>query len=98
MRFRMIDSAKKQYTYWPKSTLLQMPRCIICAEKRRKVFQLCSACKPDDAKRTCLKSNAEMCFMCPAKSDCLAIRLVCPYCQTASEFSCGERSFPEEGQ
>ena len=73
MRFRMIDSAKKQYTYWPKSTLLQMPRCIICAEKRRKVFQLCSACKPDDAKRTCLKCHAEMCFMCPAKSDCLAI-------------------------
>ena len=24
MRFRMIDSAKKQYTYWPKSTLLQI--------------------------------------------------------------------------
>jgi hypothetical protein len=68
MRFRMIDSAKTPCYKCP--VVLYAPKS---AEKRRKVFQLCSACKPDDAKRTCLKCNAEMCFMCPAKSDCLAI-------------------------
>jgi hypothetical protein len=75
-------TAPKNSIYTGQNTLLQMPRCAICAEKRKKVYQLCSTCKPDDAKRTCLKCYAEMCFMCPAKSDCIAIHLVCPYCQT----------------
>ena len=74
MRFRMIDSAKKQYTYWPKSTFCYKCPVVLYAPKSA---EKCSSCalhaKHDDAKRTCLKCNAEMCFMCPAKSDCLAI-------------------------
>jgi len=59
-----------------------MPRCSICCEKRKTVYQLCSTCKPDDAKRTCLKCHAAQLFMCPFSDNCVALHKKCPYCQT----------------
>ena len=58
-----------------------MPRCAICQEKRKKVYQLCKTCTPDASKKTCIKCFSKMCFMCE-KLSCLAIHLVCPFCKT----------------
>jgi predicted glycosyltransferase involved in capsule biosynthesis len=59
-----------------------MPKCSICCEKRKNVYQLCSTCTKDPAKGCCLKCHANMLFMCPVNSDCIALHKKCAYCQT----------------
>jgi predicted glycosyltransferase involved in capsule biosynthesis len=59
-----------------------MPKCSICCEKRKNVYQLCKTCTKDPAKRSCLKCHANMLFICPVKSDCIALHKKCAYCQT----------------
>ena len=59
-----------------------MPRCSICCEKSKNLYQLCSTCKTDDAKGCCLKCHSNMLFMCPPTSNCVALHKKCPYCQT----------------
>ena len=59
-----------------------MPKCSICCEKRKNVYQLCTTCTQDDAKGCCLKCHANMLFICPVGSDCIALHKKCAYCQT----------------
>ena len=60
-----------------------MPKCSICCENRKKIYQLCSTCTKDPAKRSCLKCHSNMVFMCPLESNCIALHKKCPYCKTA---------------
>ena len=57
-----------------------MPKCAICAEKKKKTYQLCSVCVGDE-KKTCLKCYSKMLFMCPEKSSCTAIHMLCAWCR-----------------
>ena len=57
-----------------------MPKCAICAEKQKKTYQLCSVCVGDE-KKTCFKCYSKMLFMCPEKSSCTAIHMLCAWCR-----------------
>ena len=57
-----------------------MPTCAICAEKQKKTYQLCSICVGDE-KKTCLKCYSKMLYMCPEKSSCTAIHMLCSWCR-----------------
>ena len=59
-----------------------MVQCSICCQRRKKVYQLCQTCTKDDAKRICLKCYSNMLYMCPAKTNCIALHLKCCYCAT----------------
>jgi len=59
-----------------------MPKCSICCFNRKRIYQLCGTCKPDDAKRSCLKCHSEMLFSCPSTSNCIALHKKCAYCKT----------------
>ena len=59
-----------------------MPKCSICCENRKRIYQLCSTCTKDDSKRSCLKCHSEMLFTCPPTSNCVALHKKCAYCQT----------------
>jgi hypothetical protein len=64
------------------SFVYNMPRCAICAEKQKRLYQLCSTCVGDE-KQTCFKCYSKMLFMCPEKSSCTAIHMLCAWCRQA---------------
>ena len=59
-----------------------MPKCSICCKRRKNVYQMCTTCTQDDAKRSCLECHANMLTMCPLESNCIALHKKCPYCLT----------------
>jgi len=57
-----------------------MTKCAICAKKQKRLYQLCSTCIGDE-KKTCFECYSQMLFMCPEKSSCTAIHMLCAWCR-----------------